>query len=144
MMVIIGRATVQEGLPFHCLIPWDSISYVFPDQQILTEQTALEKVLQRINEESNEEFERRFRLYQQHVPDFVWEVENSRVAENILIEAARRTPPDQLAQSGLSQMDLKCVTGGVDLRFEDWATVETPDSTSATESMMSSAVKVGR
>ncbi|KAH0481171.1 MAG: uncharacterized protein KVP18_001746 [Porospora cf. gigantea A] len=145
MLVIIGRATVQEGLPFHCLIPWDSIAYIFPNQEILKDGTALEMVLQRINEESNEEFERRLRLYQLHVPDFVWEVENSRVAENILIEAARRTPPDQLAQSGLSQMDLKCVTGGLDLKFEDWAGVERPDlemtSTSTTESTVSS-VKV--
>ncbi|KAH0472601.1 MAG: uncharacterized protein KVP18_003853 [Porospora cf. gigantea A] len=107
MMVIIGRATVQEGLPFHCLIPW---KHIFPNQEILKDGTALDMVLQRINEESNEEFERRFRLYQQHVPDFVWEVENSRVAENILIEAAHRAerPPE----------------GGVDLRFEERAAVD--------------------
>ncbi|KAH0471207.1 MAG: uncharacterized protein KVP18_000679 [Porospora cf. gigantea A] len=127
LMALIGPAVINEGLPFHCLIPWKKVAYVFPDQSILETEEALKLVTTTVQSESQASFSARLRLYQRHIPDLVWELPSSRVGENILIEAAKRASPDELKGAGLSLLDFECVSGAADWRFTEFAEMDWPD-----------------
>ena len=113
LMAVFGTAAFNEGLPFHCQIPWKRIVYTFPDETVFDLDQGGQIVWRRLSSESDAELATRIDLFHKHVPDVVWEVDNSRVAENILLNAAELTSAANLKNAGVSHADFECEVGSM-------------------------------
>ena len=85
--IIVSDHVWRMGMPFQCLVPYELMTMSIPEADI--EQDA-SGALQRIVQQTTPATEKRMRKLLHHFRrDLLWRAEGSRVAENLLLEAAR-------------------------------------------------------
>ena len=87
--VFLADEIWRVGLPFQCFVPWELLSFQVPEASILNLKTAA-VTLREIADGTTLAAERRMReLLARFARDVLWRTDARRVAENILLEAAR-------------------------------------------------------
>ena len=96
--VLVSDELWSVGLPFQCLVPWRRFAISVAEQAFHSEAGALE-TFQRLSELQPSLLGRMQRAAHHHRRDVLWNVNNSRVAENVLLTAALRCLPAFAARS---------------------------------------------
>ena len=90
--VLVSDELWSVGLPFQCLVPWRRLAFTVSEEAFHSERGAL-ATLTRLSELQPALLARMQRVANQHRRDLLWNVNGSRVAENILLTAALRCLP---------------------------------------------------
>ena len=90
--VIISDQLASVGLPFQCLVPWDAFTVTLPEKLYLANiSAALDGV---VHSFTADQLSRARRVLYALRRDVLWFLNNSRVSENMLIDAARLQTPE--------------------------------------------------
>ena len=90
--VLVSDQIWSVGLPFQCLVPWRRLAFSVAEAAFETEGGAL-GALRRLSELQPSLLQRMQRLANHHRRDVLWNMNGSRVAENLLVTAALRCLP---------------------------------------------------
>lgn len=106
--IFLDDNALDSLLPFPCILPWTRMSYYMNKSVFLKDPAA---VLADAVNRDNSTFAARLEAYQSHLPDILWTHPKSRVAENVLLTAARRCVPEShLNEMRLTKFDFQCVS----------------------------------
>jgi len=96
--VLVSDELWSVGLPFQCLVPWRRFTISVAEQAFHSEAGALE-TFRRLSALQPSLLGRMQRAAHHHRRDVLWNVNGSRVAENVLLSAALRCLPAFVARS---------------------------------------------
>ena len=97
LSVLVSDQLWSVGLPFACLVPWRRMGFVLAERPFETPQGAA-ATLAALDALSPQLLGRMQRVANRHRRDVLWNVNGSRVAENVLITAALRCLPANVAK----------------------------------------------
>lgn len=95
--VLVSDLIWALGLPFQCLVPWRDLAVTVAEAAFVSEAGA-NGTLSNLSQLEPAILERMQRLSNAHRRDLIWNLEGSRVAENVLITATHRCLPSRVAQ----------------------------------------------
>lgn len=97
LTVLVSDETWAVGLPFQCLVPWRRLSFSLLERAFYSEVGGAPD-LHRLNQVSPSMLVRMQRLANRYRRDLVWNMEGSRVGENVLLTAALRCLPTHVTR----------------------------------------------
>ena len=95
--VLVSDQLWSVGLPFGCLVPWRRFAFTLREEPFTTEAGA-RSTLESLDELSPQVLARMQRLANRHRKDILWNINGSRVAENLLVTAALRCLPSHVTR----------------------------------------------
>eukprot|EP01054_Gregarina_sp_Poly1_P001446 Gregarina_sp_Poly_1__1445@NODE_1360_length_4299_cov_142_056002_g303_i2_p1_GENE_NODE_1360_length_4299_cov_142_056002_g303_i2NODE_1360_length_4299_cov_142_056002_g303_i2_p1_ORF_typecomplete_len629_score70_75Exostosin/PF03016_15/1_9e34_NODE_1360_length_4299_cov_142_056002_g303_i223954281 len=98
LIVVVSDGLLDKALPFGCEVDWDGLLIRIPEKEFRRNATfAIERHVPDWNTaEGRADLQRRLRILHNVIDDVIWTSPNTRVAENILYNAARRCLPEAL------------------------------------------------
>ena len=99
MTVVVSDHLWTVGLPFPCLVPWRRFTFTLSERPFESTEGAL-STLRALDSLSPNLLGRMQRVANRHRRDVLWNLNGSRVAENILITAALRCLPTHAKRGG--------------------------------------------
>ena len=97
LSVLVSDQLWSVGLPFGCLVPWRRMSFTLSERPFATADGAARE-LKALDELAPPLLSRMQRVANRHRRDVLWNINGSRVAENILITAAHRCLPAHITR----------------------------------------------
>ena len=95
--VLVSDELWSVGLPFTCLIPWRKMALTLSERPFVTREGAA-STLHALDALSPNLLARMQRLANRHRRDLLWNINGSRVAENLLITSALRCLPSHVTR----------------------------------------------
>ena len=96
--VLVSDQLWSVGLPFGCLVPWRRMVFTVREAPFNSSEGAMRE-LEAIDALTPQVLARMQRVSNKHRRDVIWNVNGSRVAENLLITAALRCLPSHVVRS---------------------------------------------
>jgi len=97
LSVLVSDQLWAVGLPFGCLIPWRRMAFTLAERPFLSAAGAAD-TLRQLDSLSPQTLQRMQRVANRHRRDLLWNVNGSRVAENLLLTAALRCLPSHVTR----------------------------------------------
>ena len=97
LSVLVSDELWTVGLPFGCLVPWRRMAFTMAERQFETESGAAD-ALRQLDRMSLSHLQRMQRVANRHRRDLIWNLNESRVAENLLLTAALRCLPSHVTR----------------------------------------------
>eukprot|EP01055_Gregarina_sp_Pseudo9_P005378 Gregarina_sp_Pseudo_9__5377@NODE_650_length_2425_cov_5_309723_g613_i0_p1_GENE_NODE_650_length_2425_cov_5_309723_g613_i0NODE_650_length_2425_cov_5_309723_g613_i0_p1_ORF_typecomplete_len621_score170_68Exostosin/PF03016_15/5_2e30_NODE_650_length_2425_cov_5_309723_g613_i05362398 len=108
LAIVISDGLLDKALPFPCQVDWDSLLIRIPEKEFRSNATlAIERYVPDWNTaEGRADLQRRLRILHDIIDEVSWASPSSRVAENVLTNAARRC----MSEAVLLRRELKSTT----------------------------------
>ena len=97
LSVLVSDQLWAVGLPFGCLVPWRRMAFTLAERPFLSAAGAAD-TLRQLDSLSPQTLQRMQRVANRHRRDLLWNVNGSRVAENLLLTAALRCLPSHVTR----------------------------------------------
>lgn len=97
LSVLVSDQLWSVGLPFGCLVPWRRMAFTVAERQFAGNTSAAETLL-RLDALAPQMLQRMQRTANRYRRDVVWNLNGSRVAENVLLTAALRCLPSHVTK----------------------------------------------
>ena len=104
LTVLVSDEIWRVGLPFQCLIPWRDIAVTVGEAPFLSARGGRAEI-EAVSARSTARLDATQRLANAYRRDVLWNVDGSRVAENVLITAAHRCLPAHITRHAAARAD---------------------------------------
>ena len=104
LTVLVSDETWSVGLPFQCLVPWRHLAYSIAERAFAAEGGGSHE-LKRLNALAPATLARMQRLSNRYRRDLIWNINGSRVAENVLVTAALRCLPTHVSRRAATRSE---------------------------------------